>query len=139
MSFNFNNNIPKRSSRKIMSEINVTPLIDIMLVLLVIFMVTAPMLVTGVEVNLPEANTPTLTSTDEPLVISINKKNEIYIMETKIDPQKLIHKLQSIAGIKKDSHIFIKADKDISYGKVMKVIGQINAAGFTQVGLVSDN
>lgn len=127
----------KRARRKIINEINVMPLIDIMLVLLVVFMVTAPMLITGVEVNLPKTDSKAIAGNDEPLVISINKEGGIYIMNTLIKSNELVHKLKAITHEKYDTKIFIKADTDLSYGHIMHIMSQISNAGFVQVGLVS--
>jgi biopolymer transport protein TolR len=127
----------KRARRKIINEINVMPLIDIMLVLLVIFMVTAPMLITGVDVNLPQANSKALPGSDEPLVISINRKGAIYIMETEVAQDTLVSKLRAITKEKYDTRIFIRADEALSYGQIMQLITQVSNAGFSQVGLVS--
>jgi biopolymer transport protein TolR len=132
------NTVNKRARRKIINEINVVPLIDIMLVLLVIFMVTAPMLITGVDVNLPQANSNALPGSDEPLVISVNRKGVIYIMDTPIDKDALVAKLTAITKEKYDTRIFIRADQGLSYGEIMKIIAQVSNAGFSQVGLVSE-
>ncbi len=133
------NAVNKRSRRKIINEINVMPLIDIMLVLLVVFMVTAPMLITGVDVNLPTANSKALSGSDEPLVISINKEGSVYIMQSKIARKDLTSKLRAITGEKYDTKIFIRADTSLSYGDIMSIMTQISNAGFSQVGLVSQN
>ena len=127
----------KRSRRRIINEINVMPLIDIMLVLLVVFMVTAPVHITGIEVNLPQTNSKTMSHNDEPLVISIDKQGSIYIMNTLIKNHELAHKLKAITNEKYDTKIFIKADTDLNYGKIMQIMSQISNAGFVQVGLVS--
>ena len=131
------NTSSRRARRKIVNEINVMPLIDVMLVLLVVFMITAPMLITGVDVNLPQTNSKALPGTDEPLVISIDKEGKIYIMDTIIDKNTLIDKLKAITHEKYDTRIFIRADQQLSYGKIMHVMSQISNAGFMQVGLVS--
>ena len=133
------NAVNKRSRRKIINEINVMPLIDIMLVLLVVFMVTAPMLITGVDVNLPTANSKALGGSDEPLVISINKEGSVYIMQSKIERRDLTSKLRAITHEKYDTRIFIRADAALSYGDIMSIMTQISNAGFSQVGLVSQN
>jgi biopolymer transport protein TolR len=127
----------KRLRRKIINEINVMPLIDIMLVLLVIFMVTAPMLVTGVDVNLPDANAKALIGDDEPLVISIDRKGVVYLMDTAIPKEAIVDKLRAITKEKHDTKIFVRADEALSYGNIMQIITNISNAGFTQVGLVS--
>jgi biopolymer transport protein TolR len=128
-----------RSRRKIVNEINVMPLIDVMLVLLVVFMVTAPLLITGVDVNLPQANTKSLPGDDEPLVVSVDKAGNIYIMNTKIQAADVVAKLRAISNEKYDTRIFIRADSALSYGQIMQIIAQISNAGFSQVGLVSES
>ncbi len=121
-----------------MAEINVTPMVDVMLVLLIIFMVTSPMLVAGVTVDLPETSASPVTGQEEPLSITVDAKGNVYIQETKIDMAHLIDKLQAITGEKKDTRIFVRGDKKIDYGKVMEVVGAINAAGFTKVALLTE-
>jgi biopolymer transport protein TolR len=139
MAFQINSSFSKRGKRRIINEINVMPLIDIMLVLLVVFMVTAPMLITGVDVNLPQANSKPLPGTDEPLVVSIDKKGNMYIMETMISQDTLVPKLRAISKEKYDTRIFIRADANLSYGQIMNVMTEISNAGFSQVGLVSQS
>lgn len=124
--------------RKPMSEINVTPFVDVMLVLLVIFMVTAPLLTAGVQVDLPEEDSPPLPGQDEPLSITINKNGEIFLQETKVSIKELIPKLEAITERKRDTRIFINGDKAIDYGKVMQVMAAMNNAGFNKVGLVTE-
>lgn len=126
----------KRNRRTIVNEINVVPLIDIMLVLLVIFMVTAPIILSGVEVNLPKASN-SLELDSEPLVVSIDLKGNLYIMQTKVEIKDLAKKLKFITKEKYDTKIFIKGDKDLNYGTIIKAITLIGQAGFHQVGLVS--
>lgn len=127
----------KRNRRTIVNEINVVPLIDIMLVLLVIFMVTAPIILSGVEVNLPKASNKSLELDSEPLVVSIDLKGNLYIMQTKVEIKDLAKKLKFITKEKFDTKIFIKGDKDLNYGTIIKAITLIGQAGFHQVGLVS--
>jgi biopolymer transport protein TolR len=121
-----------------MSEINVTPFVDVMLVLLIIFMVTAPMLVTGVDVDLPEASTNPVSSNEEPLTVSIDKFDKIYIMNKEINKKDLIPKLKNILNEKKESRIFVRADKRSNYGYIMNIIGKINEAGFNKISLITD-
>lgn len=129
-----------RGRNRLVSEINVTPLVDVMLVLLVIFMITAPMMISGINVDLPETKSAPLTGHDEPLTISIDKKGQIFIMDTKIDSNKLIPKLKAITSsrAKMKTRIFVRGDKAISYGKVMSVVGEINSAGFSKVALITN-
>ena len=128
-----------RKRKAIINEINVMPLIDVMLVLLVIFMATAPTLITGVDVNLPSANSKALPGNDEPLIVSIDKNGTVYIMNTPIEKKDLLAKLKAITNQKYDSRIFIRADSSLSYGQIMTVMTEISNAGFTQVGLVSQS
>ncbi|MBM3466261.1 MAG: protein TolR [Alphaproteobacteria bacterium] len=135
-------NIPKNNSRRgrgrLMSEINVTPMVDVMLVLLIIFMVTSPMLVAGVEVDLPETKSSPISGQDTPLVISIKKEGDIFITETKTPFSELATKLKNITKEKKDTRIFVKGDKNVPYGKIVETMAEIHNAGFTKVALISD-
>ena len=121
-----------------MSEINVTPMVDVMLVLLIIFMITSPMLVAGIEVDLPETKSSPISGQDTPIVISVNKQGEIFITETKIPAVELVAKLTNITQEKKDTRIFVKGDKNLSYGKIVEIMAEIHNAGFTKVALISD-
>jgi biopolymer transport protein TolR len=121
-----------------MSEINVTPLVDVMLVLLVIFMITAPLLTVGVPVDLPQTRAQTLNKPDEPLVISVNAKGKVYIQETEIALDELVPKLQAITRAKRGTRIYVRGDRNINYGRVMRVMGMISAAGFTKVALIAE-
>jgi len=121
-----------------MAEINVTPMVDVMLVLLIIFMVTAPLLTVGIPVNLPQTKAEPLSNPDEPLVVTIKDTGEIYLQETQISDDDLVPRLQAITANKPDTKIFIRGDKKIDYGRVMQVMGLIKTAGFTQVALVVD-
>jgi len=120
------------------SEINVTPLVDVMLVLLIIFMVTAPMLTTGVAVDLPDSQAKALPGNDEPLSISVTSDGEIFIQESKTDLASLGAKLTAIAGENKETRIFVRGDRTVDYGQVMKVVGEISRAGYTKVALVTE-
>ncbi|MCP5361338.1 MAG: protein TolR [Hyphomicrobiales bacterium] len=123
---------------RLVSEINVTPFVDVMLVLLVIFMVTAPLMVTGVQVDLPKTETAPIPQDDEPLTVSINKKGEIILQKTIVKPAVLAAKLQAIHKSKKDSRIFIRADKKLDYGKVMEVVSIIQGAGYRKIALITE-
>jgi biopolymer transport protein TolR len=127
-----------RSKSNLVSEINVTPLVDVMLVLLIIFMITSPMLVSGINVDLPETTSSPISGQDEPLVISINNKGDLYLLETKIDKRYLASKLATITKEKKNTRIFVRGDKNVSYGEVVSVVAEIHAAGFSKVALVSN-
>jgi biopolymer transport protein TolR len=122
----------------IRDSINVTPLVDVMLVLLVIFMITAPMLISGINVDLPETKAAPMTGQDEPLAVSIDKNGKIYVMDTQIEEGKLIDKLKAITKAKMDTRIFVRGDQSLTYGKIMSVVGEINAAGFSKVALITN-
>ncbi len=126
------------SAFKPMAEINVTPMVDVMLVLLIIFMVTAPLLTVGIPVNLPQTRAEPLSNPDEPIVVTINDKGAIYLQETTIGDDALVARLQAITENKPDTKIFVRGDRKIDYGRVMQVMGMIKSAGFTQVALVVD-
>jgi biopolymer transport protein TolR len=121
-----------------MSEINVTPFVDVMLVLLVIFMIAAPLLTVGVNVDLPEADAPPFTSDDEPLSISITRDGLVYLQETQVTLEDLIPKLRAITDRRPDVRIFVRGDREIAYGRVMEIMGAINGAGFKNVALVTE-
>ena len=128
--------ILKRS--KTISQINVTPMVDVMLVLLVIFMITAPLLKVGVPINLPKTKAKALPEDQTPLSITINKEEKIFVQNTEISLEKLIPKLISISKNRNDRKIFIRADKVLSYGKVVEVMAIITSAGFNKIALVTD-
>jgi biopolymer transport protein TolR len=121
------------------SEINVTPFVDVMLVLLVIFMVTSPMLVTGVQVDLPKTKSSALASQTDPIVVSIKKDGDVYIMDTKVSLHELNAKLKAIVKEKKDARVFVRGDRNINYGKAMEVFGMIYSSGFVNVALVTQS
>ncbi|MFI4989181.1 MAG: protein TolR [Alphaproteobacteria bacterium] len=121
-----------------MSDINVTPMVDVMLVLLVIFMVTAPLLNVGVPVDLPKTSAAPITGQDEPLVISVNAQGKVYLQETEIALDNLVARLQAVTQNKPDLRIFVRGDRNINYGRIMEVMGIINQAGFKHVALVAE-
>ncbi len=126
-------------SHKPMSEINVTPFVDVMLVLLVIFMVTAPLLTVGVSVDLPKTKASIIQGQDEPLAITVDKQGKIYLQETELKLATLVPRLLAITGNNPDIRIFIRGDRAIDYGRIMQVIGIINKAGIKKVALVTDS
>ncbi len=130
---------PGRRGRKLpMAEINVTPMVDVMLVLLIIFMVTAPLLVTGVPVDLPDSKAAALKSDDTPIQVSLDGKGDVFIDEMKIAPDALAAKLAAIHAVRTDeARVYVRADRALGYGKVMAVVGEVSAAGFKKVALVS--
>ena len=127
-----------KKQNKLMSEINVTPFVDVMLVLLIIFMITAPLMKTGVEIELPEVNTPNIPESDEPLIISINKSNEIFLSEKKIQIKNLNSKLLAIRDANPKVKVFIKADKVVSYQNLMEVMKEIIDSNITNISLITD-
>ena len=128
----------RANRRAAMSDINVTPMVDVMLVLLVIFMVAAPLMTVGVEVDLPETSAAPMTGQDEPLVVSVSAEGSIYIMDSEIAQDTLTEKLAAITENKADTRIFVRGDKSIDYGRVMQVMGLIKDAGFTKVALIAE-
>ncbi|MBQ6669189.1 MAG: protein TolR [Deltaproteobacteria bacterium] len=122
-----------------MSQINVTPFVDVMLVLLIIFMVTAPMLETGVEVNLPEvADAPGLEETKEPIVVTINRNGAIFVGKSQVnDPEKLTPVIREMLARNKERAVFLEADKDVAYGQVVPVLAALRKTGVTRLGMVS--
>lgn len=127
-----------RRSTRPMSDINVTPMVDVMLVLLVIFMVTAPLLTAGVQVDLPKTHAASLPGKDEPLSVSVDAQGRIFLQETEVDLDALAPRLIAITHNNPDARIFVRGDKAISYGRVMEVMGTVNAAGFNKVALVTE-
>ncbi len=126
-----------RARRTTMSEINVTPLVDVMLVLLIIFMVTAPMMQQGLEVKLPETSSGGLAPQEDPLVLQIDRNKQIKIAQAVVGASDLRVKIAAIFERRKDKTIYVQADKDVAYGAVAEAISEIRAAGITQISLVT--
>jgi len=124
--------------RRPMAEINVTPFVDVMLVLLIVFMVTAPLLTVGVPVDLPKTKAQALNQTREPLSVTVKRDGRIYLQNAPIGEDDLVPKLTAIAGNGYDQRIFVRGDKAVDYGRVMEVMGLLSSAGFTHIGLVTD-
>ena len=120
-----------------MGEINVTPFVDVMLVLLIVFMVTAPLLTVGVEVDLPKTKAGAINADAAPLVVSIKSDGRLYLQETVVEPEVLIPRLKAISNANPDVRIFVRGDRAISYGEVLSVMGRIQSAGFEKVALVA--
>jgi biopolymer transport protein TolR len=120
-----------------MSQINVTPLVDVMLVLLVIFMVTAPILQQGVSVDLPQAKAGALNGKDEQLVVSVTKTGQLYLNDATMSPDQLEGKLRAIAAERPEGQVFVRADQNVAYGQVVRVMAAIKSAGIRRVGMVT--
>ena len=120
-----------------MGEINVTPFVDVMLVLLIVFMVTAPLLTVGVEVDLPKTKAGAINSDAAPLVVSIKSDGSLYLQETVVEPEALIPRLKAISDANPDVRIFVRGDRAVSYGEVLSIMGRIQSAGFEKVALVA--
>jgi biopolymer transport protein TolR len=131
----------RHSRRPVMSEINVTPMVDVMLVLLIIFMVSAPLLTVGVPLDLPQTQAKSLDNDKEPLTVSVNVKGLVYLQNTEIAVEELVPKLKAIVearGGGVEERIFVRGDKQVDYGTMMKVMGRISGAGFRRVALVTE-
>ncbi|HMA15930.1 MAG: protein TolR [Bacteroidota bacterium] len=121
-----------------LSEINVTPFVDVMLVLLIVFMVTAPLLTVGVPVDLPKTQAQSIAEPDEPLVISVNAEGTIFIQDSEVDISQLVPRLHAITESKPDTRIYVRGDQAIAYGRIMQVMGTVNTAGFQRVALIAE-
>ena len=128
----------RRAAYQPMSEINVTPFVDVMLVLLIVFMVTAPLLTVGVPIDLPKTQAKALSQPEEPLVISVDSAGSVYIQETEVEIDKLVPRLAAITDNKPDTRIYLRGDRAVDYGRIMEVMTRVNTAGFTRVALVSE-
>ena len=131
----------RRHTRKpVMAEINVTPMVDVMLVLLIIFMVSAPLLTVGVPIDLPQTKAKSLDQDKEPLTISVNTKGEIYLQNSEIKIEELVAKLQAVTQARggSDERIYVRGHKKVDYGTVMRVMGRLSSAGFRRVALVTE-
>jgi len=127
-----------RGRHRPMGEINVTPFVDVMLVLLIVFMVTAPLLTVGVPVDLPKTKAGQISADASPLVVSLQADGQLYLQETPIDPETLIPRLSAISEANPDIRIFVRGDRTIAYGEVVQVMGRIQNAGFSRVALVAE-
>ena len=133
--------VSRRSRRRratVMAEINVTPMVDVMLVLLIVFMVAAPLLTVGVPIDLPQTQAKSIEQDKEPLTLSINDKGQVYLQNTEIKLDELVAKLKAIAKNGADERIFVRGDRRVDYGTVMKVMGRLSAAGYRRVALVTE-
>ena len=121
-----------------MSEINVTPLVDVMLVLLVVFMITAPLLAVGVPVELPQTQAPAINEPKEPLTITVNRSGAVFIQETSVAVDSLVPRLQAITGANPDAVLYVRGDKEINYGRVLEIMSLVSSAGFRKVSLIAE-
>ena len=122
-----------------MSEINVTPFVDVMLVLLIVFMVTAPLLTVGIPVDLPKVKASALTDQKDPLEITVKIGGEIYLGESKVDVENLIPRLNAITELNKEARIYLRGDRVVAYGRIMEIMSLVNSAGYIKVALVTQN
>ena len=125
-----------RRGSRLVAEINVTPFVDVMLVLLVIFMITAPLLTSTVPVDLPQTQAARATGQDEPLVVSVNSAGKIFLMDSELETEALVARLRAITNNNNEARIFVRGDKAINYGRVLEVMGAISAAGFSKVAQI---
>jgi len=128
----------RRGNYRPMADINVTPLVDVMLVLLVVFMITAPLLTVAVPIDLPKAQAQSVKQDKEPLVVTIDIRGQVYLQEAKTEVEDLAAKLKAVTGANPEARIFVRGDKGVAYGRIMEVMGTINSAGYTKVALVAE-
>lgn len=128
----------RRSSMRPVADINVTPLVDVMLVLLIVFMVTAPLLTVAVPVDLPKTNARSVKQEKEPLVITVDPAGSVYLQDSRTELDLLVSKLKAVTGANPDARIFVRGDKGVAYGRIMQVMGTISAAGYNKVALVAE-
>jgi biopolymer transport protein TolR len=129
--------IPQDKQTSAISNINVTPFVDVMLVLLVIFMVTAPIIQEGVEVNLPQAKAKPVEGEDQPLIVTIARDNQIYLNDNPMTLEELETKLRAITQLDRQKGVYLRADRDVRYGTVIEAIGEIKAAGIQKLGMIA--
>jgi biopolymer transport protein TolR len=127
----------RRAHRRPMSDINVTPFVDVMLVLLIVFMVTAPLLSAGVPVDLPQAQAKPLALEKEPISVTVDTQGRVFVKDAEVAMEDLVPKLTAAAASNFDERIYVRGDKSVSYGEIMRVMGVISNAGFTHIGLVA--
>src|SRR6516165_1640271 len=130
----------RRRRRPVMAEINVTPFVDVMLVLLIVFMVSAPLLTVGVPINLPSSQAKSLSQNTDPLTVAVDAQGQLYLQDAKITADDLLQKLQAVTASRGgvNAPIFFRADRALNYGTVMRLLGRLNAAGYSKVELVTD-
>ena len=128
-----------RSFKEPISEINVTPFVDVMLVLLIVFMVTAPLLTVGIPVDLPKVKASALTDQKDPLEITVKIGGEVYLGESRVEVENLIPRLNAITELNKEARIYVRGDRVVAYGRIMEIMSLVNSAGYTKVALVTQN
>lgn len=128
----------RRNGHRPMGEINVTPFVDVMLVLLIVFMVTAPLLTVGVPVDLPKTQAGQVNADDAPLVVSLQKQGKLFLQDTEIDANNLVPRLKAISQANNQVRIFVRGDRSVAYGEVLSLMGRIQSAGFERVALVAE-
>ncbi|HTL65065.1 MAG TPA: protein TolR [Pseudolabrys sp.] len=130
----------KHHRQRVMSEINVTPMVDVMLVLLIIFMVSAPLLTVGVPIDLPQSQAKSLEQDKEPLTVSVNDRGQIFLQNSEIAADDLVAKMEAVAEARggKEARVYVRGDKKVDYGTMMKVMGRLSSAGFHRVALVTE-
>ena len=135
------NNLNKRKKQRYtqMSEINVTPFVDVMLVLLIVFMVTAPLLTVGIKVDLPKVKATALTDIKDPIEITVKLDGEVYIGESKVEVENLVPRLNAITEQNTEARIYIRGDRVVAYGRIMEIMSIINSAGYIKVALITQN
>jgi biopolymer transport protein TolR len=138
MAFSLNSRGALRGRYRPLSEINVTPLVDVMLVLLIIFMVTAPLMTSGVSVDLPKTNAQPINNDSQPLTVSVRANGDVYLQDEQVPIEDVVDKLKAIAANNPDRRIFVRGDKDLPYGKIMQLMGIITQGGFTHVALLAE-
>jgi biopolymer transport protein TolR len=138
VAFSLNQKGSLRSRYRPLAEINVTPMVDVMLVLLIIFMVTAPLMTTGVSVDLPKTNAQPINNDSQPLTVSIRANGDVYLQDEPVPMSDVVDKLKAIARNNPDRRIFVRGDKDLAYGRIMEVMGTITQGGFTKVALLAE-
>ena len=134
-----NNSLRRRKKYSQMSEINVTPFVDVMLVLLIVFMVTAPLLTVGIPVDLPKVKATALTDQKDPIEITVNLEGEVYIGESLVEVENLIPRINAITEQNTEARIYIRGDRVVAYGRVMEIMSIINSAGYVKVALITQN
>jgi biopolymer transport protein TolR len=128
----------RRRRTRMMSEINVTPFVDVMLVLLIVFMVAAPLLTVGVPIDLPESQAKSIEQNKDPLTVSVNDKGQVFLQNTEIAVDDIVAKLKAIAKNGTEERIYVRGDRKVDYGTVMRVMGRLSAAGYRRVALVTE-